>query len=63
MPTYEIDHIDADCKMLVEADTAAKARYKNFRGWREAFGRNTDDFKNYVHGIKSCRKVKGDSDA
>lgn len=60
MPTYEICHIDASELMLVEADTAAKARYKNYLDWREAFNATPakEAFMVYLKGIGFCRKAK-----
>lgn len=58
MATYEIIHDDADCPMLVEAETAAKAKYKNYLNWSEVFYMTKNKFRAYLSGLVTCRKVK-----
>ena len=56
MAMYEIAHIDAAETMIVEAQSASKAKYKNYLSWSDAF--NTDDFKEYIEGLIYCKKIK-----
>ena len=56
MALYEITHTDAYETMLVEAESASKAKYKNYLEWSDAF--NTDDFKGYIKGLIYCKKIK-----
>lgn len=53
---FEIVHVDADHPMIVEAETRSKAKYKNYLDWSDAFC--TQDFKAYLEGLISCKKVK-----
>ena len=61
MAMYEIDHIDASELMRVEAESAAKAKYKNYLNWREAFNTGMCTFMVYLSGVNYCRKVKGEA--
>ena len=56
MAMYEIAHVDADETMIVEAESASKARYKNYLAWSDAF--NANDFKGYIEGLIYCKKIK-----
>lgn len=58
MATFEIFHDDADRPMLVEAETAPKAKYKNYLQWSEAFNYGNGTFRVYLSGVSYCRKVK-----
>lgn len=58
MPMYEIDHIDASKPMRVEAESVAKAKYKNYLKWRDAFNTGSFTFAVYLSGVNYCRKVK-----
>lgn len=52
---FEICHIDAEGAMIVEAESRNKAKYQNYLDWSDAFNRN--DFRGYLAGIQSCRKL------
>ena len=56
MAMYEIAHMDAFETFVVEAESASKAKYKNFLAWSDAF--NTDNFKEYLDGLIYCKKIK-----
>ena len=56
MAMYEIAHMDAYETMVVEAESASKAKYKNFLDWSDAF--NTDNFKEYLDNLIYCKKIK-----
>ena len=56
MAMYEIVHMDAAETMIVDAESASKAKYKNYLSWSGAF--NTDDFKEYIEGLIYCKKIK-----
>lgn len=61
MATYSIYHADADYSMRIDADSAGKAKYKNFLDWREALGGDLparQAFRTYLRGIESCKKMK-----
>ena len=56
MARDEVSHLDAADTMNVEAQSASKAKYKNYLSWSDAF--NTDDFKEYIEGLIYCKKIK-----
>lgn len=57
---YIINHVDSDEIMEVEAENASKAKYKNYLGWREAFSPYRYLFTDYLKGLRSCKKAKGE---
>jgi hypothetical protein len=53
---FEINHMDADRLMYVNADSRSKAKYINYLDWLRAdFG---GGFRQYLSGLISCRRVK-----
>lgn len=58
MNEYKIRHCDSDVEMYVEAETAAKAKYKNYADWSEVF---SGTFKDYLDGLESCKKSVDES--
>lgn len=59
MKKYEISHIDGDGKtFLIEAETAGKAKMKDYRAWNDACG---GTFKDYLEGLIYCRRVKANN--
>lgn len=62
MAVYELSHVDASEPMRVDAESASKAKYKNFLSWKDAFGvHGKHAFLDYLQGLQGCKRCKEDA--